>query len=143
MNFQTEQNPEAKPTIGWSSTILPSKHILITLWKGLCFLDSELHMIRAIYLSKELQRFTDLRICMPTNEESLSFVIGGELVGTETKSNESSNTYEGSNKPGVTSQILKISLNIDNEPAKPFNVRLEFIDEHKKSLTIRNEIIEY
>ena len=32
-----------------------------------------------------------------------------------------------------------MSLSIDNDLIKPNNVKLEFIDEHKKSLVLRNE----
>ena len=144
MNVQTEYNIQAKPTVAWSSTILPSKHILILLIDGLRFYDFELHLIKAIYLDQELKRFTDLRMCMPsTFEESLRFIFGGELVDTETMSCECPNVYKGKTKPGTTSQLLKMSLTFFNDQIEPNQVRLEFIEEQNKSLVLKNEMIEW
>ena len=101
-------------------------------------------MVRAICLDQELKRFSDLRICMPsTYEEELSFLIGGELVDIETTSHKFPNVYEGKNKPSVISQLLKMSMTLGTDLIKPDQVRLGFIDERKKSLMLRNEMIEY
>ena len=101
-------------------------------------------MIRAIYLDQELKRFSNLRICTPsTHEEALCFVLGGELADLELIGHESPNVYEGKSRPDLTSQLLKMSMTLDNDPMKPFKARLEFIEEHKKSLVLRNEMIEW
>ena len=101
-------------------------------------------MIRAIRLDQELKRFAGLKICMPTTfEEAYSFIIGGEVVETDNTKYESPNVYEGRSRPGSTSQLFKMSLNLDNDPIEPSQFRLEFIEENVKSLMLRNEIIDY
>ena len=101
-------------------------------------------MIRALCLNhQEFKRFNDLIVCLPTTcEVKLSFILGGELADTQTTSDESTNVYEGKTKPGVTSQLLKMSLTVDTDQIKADQVRLEFIEEQKKSLLLRHETIE-
>ena len=50
------------------------------------------------------------------------------------------NVYEGKTKPGLNSQLLKMSLTLDTDSIKPNQVKLEFIEEERKSLILRNEI---
>ena len=78
-----------------------------------------------------------------TREEALSFIIGGERAGTESTGYESPNVYEGKTKPCLTSQLLKMSLTIDKDLIKQNKISLEFIEEHKKSLILRNEMIDF
>ena len=78
-----------------------------------------------------------------TCEEGLSFLFGGELADTEVTSYKYPNVYEGKTKPGLTSQLLKMSVALDYDPSKSNNVRLQLIEEHKKSLILRYEVIEH
>ena len=73
----------------------------------------------------------------------MSFVIGGELIETKDAVFESRNVYEGKTKPGVTSQLLKMSMTHESDLLQTSTFRLEFIDEQRKSLMLRDEMIEY
>ena len=43
----------------------------------------------------------------------------------------------------MTSQILKMSLTLDNDTIKPIHVRLEFIEEQNKSLMLKDDMFEW
>ena len=81
---------------------------------------------------------------MPTNcEQVLSFVIGGELIDTKATDFDSRHVYEGKTRPGVRSQLLKMSMTLESDLFETNKFGLEFIDEQKKSLLLRDEIIEF
>ena len=52
-----------------------------------------------------------------TAEEGLSFLFGGELADTEATSYEFPNVYDGKTKPGLNSQLLKMSVTFSYNPS--------------------------
>ena len=108
---------------------------------GLYLLDPELQTIRVVGLNQELKRFSCVKVCMPlSKEDSSTLIIGGQIDDTQISSHSHSKVYEGKTKPGKNSQVLKMSLTFVADLIESNSLRLEFIDEHKKSLVLRNEI---